>query len=96
VLAATTECCVLSRVTLRRLDGFSREFVTPELKSLDFMLRARRAGIASCWLPTVEMVALDERAEDEAAYWFRNRRVVDEWSFGRKWSGYLAETREAA
>jgi hypothetical protein len=29
VLAATTECCVLSRVTLRRLDGFSREFVTP-------------------------------------------------------------------
>jgi hypothetical protein len=96
VLAATTECCVLSRATLRRVGGFAREFVTPELKSLDFMLRARRAGVTSFWLPTVEMVALDERAEDEAAYWFRNRRVIDEWSFGRKWSAYLADQRQAA
>ena len=90
VLAATTECCVLARTTLRRLDGFSPEFVAPELKSIDFMLKARRAGVPSFWLPAVEMVALDERSEDEGAYWFRNRLVVDEWSFGRKWSAYLA------
>jgi O-antigen biosynthesis protein len=96
VLAATTECCVLSRATLRRLDGFSPEFVAPDLKSTDFMLKARVAGIASFWLPSVEMVALDERFDDEGAYWFRNRLVVDQWSFGRKWQAYLAEGRESA
>ncbi len=95
VLAATTECCVLSRATLRRLDGFSPEFVAPELKSTDFMLKARVAGIPSYWLPTVEMVALDERSDDEGAYWFRNRLVVDQWSFGRKWQAYLAGSHHA-
>lgn len=89
VLAATIECCVLSRQTLRRLDGFSHEFVAPQLKSIDFMLKARLAGVPSYWLPAVEMVALDEPAEEEGAYWFRNRLVVDDWSFGRKWSDYL-------
>ena len=96
VLAATTECCVLSRATLRQVGGFSHEFVAPELKSTDFMLKARIAGIPSLWLPTVELVALDERCDDEGAYWFRNRLVVDEWGFGRKWSAYLARTGEAA
>jgi hypothetical protein len=60
------------------------------------MLKARVAGIASFWLPSVEMVALDERFDDEGAYWFRNRLVVDQWSFGRKWQAYLAEGRETA
>jgi hypothetical protein len=96
VLAATTECCVLSRDTLNRLDGFSHDFIAPELKSTDFMLRARMAGIPSFWLPTVEMVALDDRCDDDGAYWFQNRLVIDEWRFGRKWASYLTETREAA
>lgn len=96
VLAASIECCALSRAVFQRLGGFSPEFAAPTLKSADFMLRARQAGVLSHWLPSVEMVALDERGAEESAYWYQNRLAVDRWNFGHKWSAYLAEAEDAA
>ncbi|HET8728739.1 MAG TPA: hypothetical protein VFO41_14625 [Alphaproteobacteria bacterium] len=94
VFLATVDCCVLSRRTMRDIGGFSPEFVADDLKASDFMLKARTAGVDCHWLPDVELIALDERGAEEGEYWFHNRMMVDGWGFDRKWSLFLANTKD--
>jgi hypothetical protein len=86
VPTGTPDCCLIRRQTFRDLGGFGRGFVGADRKGADFFNRMSEAALQCLWLPQVEMIAVDEPAETEAApYWMQTGKLVDDWSFARKW-----------
>lgn len=91
VQVGTIECCLIPKRVFAAMGGFARDYVGAEWKGPDFFLRLRAAGYSCLWVPTVEMVALDDPAEaDEPEYWRQTGRLVDEWGFDRKWATPMA------
>lgn len=87
VQVGTIECCLIPKRVFAAMGGFARDYVGAEWKGPDFFLRLRAAGYSCLWVPTVEMVALDDPAEaGEPEYWRQTGRLVDEWGFDRKWA----------
>lgn len=87
VQVGTIECCLIPKRVFAAMGGFARDYVGAEWKGPDFFLRLRAAGYACLWVPSVEMVALDDPAETaEPEYWRQTGRLVDEWGFDRKWA----------
>lgn len=83
----TMECCLMPKRVFAEMGGFARDYVGAEWKAPDFFLRLRAAGHTCLWVPSVEMVALDEPGETvEPDYWRQTGRLVDEWGFDRKWA----------
>lgn len=83
----TIECCLIPKRVFAAMGGFARDYVGAEWKGPDFFLRLREAGFSCLWVPSVEMVALDDPAEaGEPEYWRQTGRLVDEWGFDRKWA----------
>ena len=60
------------------------------LKTIDFGLRLRAQAIKFYWVPGVTMYALDDDLGEITEHWARVRRLVDQWSFDRKWSAALS------
>jgi hypothetical protein len=89
VLAASLECCALSRDTFLRTGGFSRGYALPGLKGLDFFLQLAAEGGQSFWTPTVEVYGLDGEG-GETNRWMATGQLVDGWSFRQSWSSILA------
>jgi hypothetical protein len=86
VQAASTDCALIPRTVFLEAGGFSRDFVGTDYKSVDFCLKLRAAGHACLWLPTVELIALDETPREQAQeYWLQTGGLVDRWGFERKW-----------
>ncbi|MGE5548520.1 MAG: glycosyltransferase family 2 protein [Solirubrobacterales bacterium] len=97
VQAGTVECCLIPKRVFTALGGFARDFVGPDWKGPDFFLRLRAAGYACLWIPSVEMMALDDPSEArEPEYWRQTGRLVDEWGFDRKWVAAPAATTPSA
>lgn len=87
VQVGTIECCLIPKRVFAAMGGFARDYVGAEWKGPDFFLRLRAAGFSCLWVPSVEMVALDDPAEaGEPEYWRQTGRLVDEWGFDRKWA----------
>lgn len=87
VQSGTVECCLIPKRLFAELGGFARDFVGAEWKGPDFFLRLRATGRTCLWVPTVEMVALDDPSDAaEPDYWRQAGRLVDEWGFYRKWA----------
>ncbi|EWY39648.1 hypothetical protein N825_06070 [Skermanella stibiiresistens SB22] len=86
VQAATTDCALIPKALYLETGGFSRDFVGSDFKSVDFCLKLRAAGHVCLWLPTVELIALDETPREQAQeYWLQTGGLVDRWGFERKW-----------
>lgn len=60
VTAASLECCVMPREALARAGGFAGGYLGSREKGLDLGLRLSRGGVASYWLPSVQMLGSDE------------------------------------
>ena len=60
------------------------------LKTVDFGLRLQDQGSRFYWVPSVTMYALDDDPGEVTEHWVRVRRLVDQWSFDRKWSAAIA------
>lgn len=84
VRACTMECCLLSRAAFQRVGGFAKDYVHPDLKGLDLSLKLGAAGIVSLWAPDIELFAIDE-TQAQPEYWAEIGRLVDRWSFTRRW-----------
>jgi hypothetical protein len=86
VQAASTDCALIPRSVFLWAGGFSDDFVGTDYKSVDFCLKLRAAGHACLWLPTVQLIALDETPREQAQeYWLQTGGLVDRWGFERKW-----------
>ena len=90
VWAGTAECCLVRKNLFNALGGFSQEFMEAGLKTIDFGLRLRAQGSKFYWVPSVTMYALDDDLGEITEHWVRVRRLVDQWSFDRKWSAALS------
>ena len=62
VQAASTDCALIPRAAFLDAGGFSDDFVGTDYKGVDFCLKLRAAGHVCLWLPTVQLIALDETA----------------------------------
>ncbi|MEJ6782631.1 hypothetical protein [Aminobacter sp. Piv2-1] len=60
VAAASLECCIMPREALLQAGGFAAGFLGSRDKGLDLGLRLSSAGLASYWLPSVQMLGSDE------------------------------------
>lgn len=60
VTAASLDCCVMPRETLLKAGGFAAGYLGSREKGFDLGLRLSRAGVASYWLPSVQMLGSDE------------------------------------
>jgi hypothetical protein len=60
VPAASLECCVMPREALVKAGGFAGGYLGSREKGLDLGLRLSRGGVASYWLPSVQMLGSDE------------------------------------
>lgn len=60
VAAASLECCVMPREALAKAGGFAGGYLGSREKGLDLGLRLSRSGVASYWLPSVQMLGSDE------------------------------------
>jgi hypothetical protein len=60
VIAASLECCVMPREALLKAGGFAGGYLGAREKGLDLGLRLSRGGVASYWLPSVQMLGSDE------------------------------------
>ena len=86
VQAASTDCALIPRSVFLETGGFSGDFVGTDYKSVDFCLKLRAAGHVCLWLPTVQLIALDETPREQAQeYWLQTGGFVDRWGFERKW-----------
>jgi O-antigen biosynthesis protein len=86
VQAASTDCALIPRSVFLEAGGFSHDFVGTDYKGVDFCLKLRAAGHVCLWLPTVELIALDETPREQAQeYWLQTGSLVDRWGFERKW-----------
>jgi O-antigen biosynthesis protein len=86
VQAASTDCALLPRAAFLSAGGFSTDFVGTDFKGVDFCLKLRAAGHVCLWLPTVQLIALDEQPREQAQeYWLQTGGLVDRWGFERKW-----------
>ena len=86
VQAASTDCALIPRSVFLEAGGFSHDFVGTDYKGVDFCLKLRAAGHVCLWLPTVELIALDENPREQAQeYWLQTGGLVDRWGFERKW-----------
>lgn len=86
VRTATTLCALLPRQLFLGLGGFSRSFVGPEFKGIDFTRRIGAKGARCYWAADTALYALDEPnipAEDAPSA--RIGRLVDRWAFESKW-----------
>ena len=90
VWAGTAECCLVRKKVFNALGGFSQEFMDGGLKTVDFGLRLQDQGSRFYWVPSVTMYALDDDPGEVTEHWARVRRLVDQWSFDRKWSAAIA------
>ncbi|PSJ56115.1 hypothetical protein C7I85_25570 [Mesorhizobium soli] len=59
VSAASLECCVMPRDALVKAGGFAGGYLGSREKGLDLGLRLGRDGVASYWLPSVQMLGPD-------------------------------------
>jgi hypothetical protein len=86
VQAASTDCALIPRTVFLEAGGFSGDFVGTDYKCVDFCLKLRAAGHVCLWLPTVQLIALDETPRRQAQeYWLQTGGLVDRWGFERKW-----------
>jgi hypothetical protein len=87
-LAASIDCCAMTRAAFDRVDGFSAGYALAELRGLDLFLRMRAAGVAIQWNPGVELYAIEDAipADDYAS---RAGEMIDGWSFRATWKGCL-------
>jgi hypothetical protein len=86
VRTGTTSCALLPRQLFLALGGFSRSFVGPEFKGLDFTRRIGAKGARCYWAPDTALYALDEpNMPAEDAPWARVGQLVDRWAFENKW-----------
>lgn len=60
VTTASLECCVMPRAALLKAGGFAGGYLDSRGKGLDLGLRLGRAGVASYWLPSVQMLGSEE------------------------------------
>lgn len=60
VTAASLDCCVMPREALLKAGGFAGGYLGSRQKGLDLGLRLSRAGVASYWLPSVQMLGSEE------------------------------------
>jgi hypothetical protein len=87
--AATVDirCCLIPRALFSELGGFTRKLVEPDYKNADFSLSVRKAGRRCYWSPKVVMYAADDdNAAAPAEYWHEVAKLVDRWTFERRWS----------
>jgi O-antigen biosynthesis protein len=86
VQAASTDCALIPRAAFLDAGGFSDDFVGTDFKGVDFCLKLRAAGHTCLWLPTVQLIALDETPREQTQeYWLQTGGLVDRWGFERKW-----------
>ena len=60
VTAASLDCCVMPREALLKAGGFAGGYLGSREKGFDLGLRLSRGGVASYWLPSVQMLGSDE------------------------------------
>ena len=60
VTAASLDCCVMPREALLEAGGFAGGYLGSREKGLDLGLRLSHGGVASYWLPSVQMLGSDE------------------------------------
>lgn len=80
VSIGTLECCALRRQSLAALDG-AGALSTNAGREADFFLRLRAAGLAGVWLPSVQVYAPEDAAEEQD----RAGRLVDGWVLRAAW-----------
>jgi hypothetical protein len=87
-LAASLDCCAMTRSAFELVDGFSAGYALKEPNGLDFFLRLRKAGARILWMPEVEAYTLGDRGAQNA-YWMRIGELVDGWSLRASWKDRL-------
>ena len=60
VAGACLECCVMPREVLLQAGGFAAAYLGSQEKGMELGLRLARAGLASYWLPSVQMLGSGE------------------------------------
>ncbi len=85
VWAGTLDCCLLRRDLFDKVGGFAAQYLSPQLKALDFALRLKQGGGQFHWAPQVSLYALDDDRKPDEAYWMKVRRLVDERTFESAW-----------
>lgn len=89
VWAGTLDCCLMRRDLFEAVGGFASQYLSPQLKALDFALRLKAGGGQFHWAPQVNLYALDDVRKPEEAYWTKVRRLVDERTFERTWGAAI-------
>jgi hypothetical protein len=87
-LAASLDCCAISRAAFARLGGFAPGYTLPTFKAADFFLRLTALGGEVLWAPEIEAYALDDaQASDLSA---QAAEAADGWGFGTAWRDRLS------
>ena len=60
VTAASLDCCVMPRQAMLKAGGFAGGYLGSREKGFDLGLRLSSTGVASYWLPSVQMLGSDE------------------------------------
>lgn len=87
-LAASLDCCAMTRSTFELVDGLSAGYALAEPNGLDFFLRLRKAGARIFWMPEVEAYTLGDWGAQNA-YWMWTGELVDGWSLRASWKDRL-------
>lgn len=93
VVAATFDCCVVSKSAFLASGGFARNYLGTDEKGLDATLKLRSAGIKSFWVPQVEMVH-PEDGQGSDRLWHKLVGQHDRKQFDQLWSGRLGALKE--
>ncbi|WP_306141658.1 hypothetical protein [Roseibium sp. MMSF_3412] len=93
VVAATFDCCVVSKTAFLASGGFARNYLGTDEKGLDATLKLRIAGVKSFWVPEVEMVH-PEDGQGSERLWHKLVGQHDREQFAHLWSGRLGALKE--
>jgi GT2 family glycosyltransferase len=84
VPAVTAACLLTSAEVYRQLGGLSGDYIQGDYEDTDFCLRLSRAGLASWYLPQVELYHLEGQSYPSAA---RQRNLgYNRWLHTYRWS----------
>ncbi len=76
----TLDCCAVRRPSLAALDG-AGVLLTNAGREADFFMRLSAAGLAGVWLPSVQVYAPEDAAEEQS----QAGRLVDGWLLRESW-----------
>jgi GT2 family glycosyltransferase len=95
VPAATFDCCVLPRLALEGVGGFTRRYLGTDEKGIDAALKLCRSGLNSYWVPEVEMIHPQGGASGERN-WCKLVSSLDSRVFDDQWARVLPSLVESA